>query len=172
MAEDLAVRRISRARLRERGGLRPGPDLGPAIALLLCLAAVGVAADQPGVAGAAKRRRRGCGNLATNSYENRREAAARLAKSGLSARDALLAGLQDPDLEVRRGCRRLLTGVLDADFCCRLAALAADTEGRQQHDIPCRPEASSSVRQEQTLESKPLRLAGKEKPLRRVRCNP
>jgi outer membrane protein assembly factor BamB/tetratricopeptide (TPR) repeat protein len=120
-------------------------------ALVLGSAAVGLAAEQPGVAAAAKTSPASAGKqspaettaealvrqLGDESYEKRRDAAARLAKSGLNAREALLAGLQDPDLEVRRGCRRLLAEVLEADFRRRLAALVADTEGRQPHDLPC-----------------------------------
>ena len=150
MAEVLVVRRMSRGVAGRARALRPGL-IGPVVALLvLGSAAVGLAAEQPRVAAAAKTSPASAGKqlpaettaalvrqLGDESYENRRDAAARLAKSGLNAREALLAGLQDPDLEVRRGCRRLLAEVLEADFRRRLEALVADTEGRQPHDLPC-----------------------------------
>ncbi len=75
--------------------------------------------------------------LGDPSYQKRCEAAARLTKCGLAARDPLRTGLQNPDLEIRRSCRRLLAGVLEDDFRSRLEALAADTEGKREHDIPC-----------------------------------
>jgi outer membrane protein assembly factor BamB len=75
--------------------------------------------------------------LAENTYEKRRDAAAQLAAQGLAAQKAIQAGLQDPDPEVRRSCRRLLVQVLEADFSRRLDELLADDGGKKEHDLPC-----------------------------------
>jgi len=75
--------------------------------------------------------------LGDPSYAKRCEAAARLAKCGMGARKPLLMGLENPDPEIRRSCRRLMADALEADFRSRLEALMADTEGKQEHDLPC-----------------------------------
>jgi outer membrane protein assembly factor BamB len=75
--------------------------------------------------------------LADNSYEKRHEAAVQLAAQGLAAQKAIQAGLRDPDVEVRRCCRRLLVQVLEADFSRRLDELLADNEGKKEHALPC-----------------------------------
>lgn len=77
--------------------------------------------------------------LGDESYDRRVEAARLLAGQQLHARQALLAGLGDGDLEIRRACRRLLAKVLEADFQRRLEALLADDSGTGKHDIPCWP---------------------------------
>lgn len=74
--------------------------------------------------------------LGDEAYEVRREASRQLAELGLEARATLEAGLKDPDPEVRRRCRWVLQDVLQADYHKRLEAFVADTEGRQQHDLP------------------------------------
>ena len=150
MAETLTVRKKSGA-VAGRAQTLLSTFFRHAVAtLVLGSAVVGAAADHPGVAGPGETALVPAGRqlpaetpanlvarLGDDSYESRREAAARLAKCGLNAREALLAGLRDPDLEVRRSCRRLLNEVLEADFRRRLEALVADAEGKQQHDVPC-----------------------------------
>lgn len=74
--------------------------------------------------------------LGDESYEVRQQAAEQLAKLGLPARQALEEGLHHADPEVRRRCRWILADVLEADYQRRLEAFVADTEGKQQHDIP------------------------------------
>ena len=74
--------------------------------------------------------------LDDDSYEARQQAAKQLADLGLKARDALVAGLDDPSAEVRRRCRWLLRDVLEADFRNRLQAFEADRQGNQDHDLP------------------------------------
>lgn len=74
--------------------------------------------------------------LGNESFQAREAATARLARMGLTAKDALLAGLADPDAEIRLRCRRVLETVLDLDFRDRIRRFAEDREGREQHDIP------------------------------------
>jgi hypothetical protein len=74
--------------------------------------------------------------LGDDSYDERCRAEKQLTELGLAARDALLAGLQHPDAEVRRGCRRVLADVMETDFQRRLQAFIDDPEGKQPHDLP------------------------------------
>jgi hypothetical protein len=70
------------------------------------------------------------------SFPVREQAQKQLFDLGLLAKDALLEGARDPDLEIRRRCRDLLPAILEADRQARLAAFVADKEGKKQHDLP------------------------------------
>jgi len=74
--------------------------------------------------------------LGDPSYEIRRRAAEMLRDLGLKARDALAAGLEHADPEVRRRCRWILEDVFEADFQRRLQAFVADKQGKGDHDLP------------------------------------
>jgi len=74
--------------------------------------------------------------LADESYVARQQAEQSLTDMGITARDALLAGLQLPDLEIRRGCQRVLAHVLELDYQQRLKAFVEDREGKQSHHLP------------------------------------
>ena len=74
--------------------------------------------------------------LGDDAYAARHQAADELAAVGLPARDALVAGLQSRDPEVRRRCRWILADVLEADFQRRLAAFVADREESPDHGLP------------------------------------
>ena len=74
--------------------------------------------------------------LGDEAYDERCRAEKQLTELGLAARDALLAGLQHPDAEIRRGCRRVLADVMETDFQRRLQAFIDDPEGKQTHDLP------------------------------------
>lgn len=74
--------------------------------------------------------------LGSESFQEREVAMLGLARLGVAAKPALLAGLDSPDAEVRQRCRRVLEVVLDLDFRERVRRFAADSEGRQQHDVP------------------------------------
>lgn len=74
--------------------------------------------------------------LADESFDVREQAALELKKLGLAARDALTAGAKSDEAEVRRRCRELLPAVLEADRQARIAALLADKDGKQDHDLP------------------------------------
>ncbi|MBX9789833.1 MAG: hypothetical protein K2Y37_13030 [Pirellulales bacterium] len=74
--------------------------------------------------------------LGDDSFEVRQRATLRLARIGLPAKAALLAGLQVDDPEVRMRCRRVLAIVLDLDLKSRIEAFAADRDGREDHDLP------------------------------------
>jgi outer membrane protein assembly factor BamB/tetratricopeptide (TPR) repeat protein len=75
--------------------------------------------------------------LGNPSYETRARASARLTQLGLKAQTVLTAALKDGDPEVRRRCRWIMAEVLEADNRRRLDAFLADTEGKQEHDLPC-----------------------------------
>ncbi|MGD9644784.1 MAG: hypothetical protein AB7U73_03670 [Pirellulales bacterium] len=74
--------------------------------------------------------------LGDDSFEVRQRATLRLARIGLPAKEALFAGLQSDDAEVRMRCRRVLAIVLDLDLKSRIDAFAADRDGREGHDLP------------------------------------
>ncbi|NQT40595.1 MAG: PQQ-binding-like beta-propeller repeat protein, partial [Planctomycetes bacterium] len=74
--------------------------------------------------------------LGDDAHTERHEAADRLTALGVDAQDALMAGLDHEDPEVRRRCRWILGDVLQADFERRLAAFLADKENRQDHNLP------------------------------------
>jgi hypothetical protein len=75
-------------------------------------------------------------HLGDHSFEAREQASRELFRLGLTAKQALLAGARDPDLEIRRRCRELLPSILEADRRARLDAFIADREGKQKHDLP------------------------------------
>src|SRR5271165_1606608 len=64
--------------------------------------------------------------LGDESYPVREEAGKQLLRLGVAARDALLNGVKNSDLEIRRRCRDLLPSILEADRKARLAAFVAD----------------------------------------------
>ncbi|NIO33472.1 MAG: hypothetical protein GTO26_00455 [Planctomycetales bacterium] len=63
--------------------------------------------------------------LGDPSFAVRQRTSRRLEELGLVAKPALVAGLQDPDAEVRHRVRRILVRVLELDFENRIAAFAA-----------------------------------------------
>ncbi len=75
-------------------------------------------------------------SLGSEDFKVREQASQRLIQIGLPARQALLQGVMDPDLEIRRRCRELLPAILEADRQARLSAFIADKEGKQKHDLP------------------------------------
>jgi hypothetical protein len=74
--------------------------------------------------------------LGDHSFASREQATRELFRLGLAAKEALLAGSRDPDLEIRRRCRDLLPTILEADHRARLEAFIADKDGKQKHDLP------------------------------------
>jgi hypothetical protein len=74
--------------------------------------------------------------LGDSDFRAREEASRELFAIGLAAKEALLEGAKDPDLEVRRRCRGLLPEILEADRQAKLAAFIADREGKLAHDLP------------------------------------
>jgi len=83
-----------------------------------------------------KRARELVRQLGSDAYQERESAGDRLQKMGLPALPALEAGLQDPDLEIRRRCEELLPEVLAIDLRNRIAGFLADKEGKGKHDVP------------------------------------
>jgi hypothetical protein len=74
--------------------------------------------------------------LGAPEFHLREQASRELFQIGLPAKQALLEGAKDPDLEVRRRCRELLPEIIEADRQAKLAAFIADVDGKQQHDLP------------------------------------
>jgi HEAT repeat protein len=74
--------------------------------------------------------------LGDSDFQARERASKELFQIGLPAKQALLEGSKDADLEVRRRCRDLLPEILEADRQTRLTAFIADKEGKQHHDLP------------------------------------
>lgn len=74
--------------------------------------------------------------LGSDDFSVREEASQRLLKIGLPAREALLAGTKNRDLEIRRRCRELMPAILEAHRQAKLAAFIADKDGKQKHDLP------------------------------------
>ncbi|MGE0608474.1 MAG: hypothetical protein AB7O62_15365 [Pirellulales bacterium] len=74
--------------------------------------------------------------LGSSSYRERELATSELSKLGLAAKSALLEGLRDPDAEIRLRCQRVLVDVMEQDYQARLAAFAADKEGKSDHQLP------------------------------------
>jgi hypothetical protein len=74
--------------------------------------------------------------LGSADFRAREEASRELFQIGVPAKQALLEGARDPDLEVRRRCRELLPEIREADRQARLEAFIADKEGKDRHDLP------------------------------------
>jgi hypothetical protein len=75
--------------------------------------------------------------LGSDSYREREEAQAELAKMGRLARPALLeAASGDPDPEVRFRCTRLLPKAGADDLKARLDTFLADTDNKFDHNLP------------------------------------
>jgi hypothetical protein len=74
--------------------------------------------------------------LGDDSFAAREQASRELKRLGLAARDVLLEGAKDSDLEVQRRCQILLPAILEADRQERLKAFIADKEGKHEHDLP------------------------------------
>jgi hypothetical protein len=74
--------------------------------------------------------------LGSTDFKVREQASRQLFRIGLPAKQPLLEGTSDPDLEVRRRCRELLPQILEADRQAKLAALLADKDGKIKHDLP------------------------------------
>jgi len=74
--------------------------------------------------------------LGDDVYTVRQTAADRLLEAGASARGPLLAVADGPDPEVRAAARRLVTLIDETEFHRRLAAFAADSDGRLGLTLP------------------------------------
>lgn len=74
--------------------------------------------------------------LGSTDFKVREQASHELFRIGLLAKQALLKGAGDSDLEVRRRCRDLLPRILEADRQAKLAAFLADKDGKLKHDLP------------------------------------
>lgn len=74
--------------------------------------------------------------LGSNDFKVREEATQQLLKIGLPARQALLEGTKDADLEIRRRCRELIPAILEEHRQAKLAAFIADKDGKQKYDLP------------------------------------
>jgi len=74
--------------------------------------------------------------LGSESFDQRRAAETQLRQTGLAAQSALMKGLSNDDLQIRRTCRRLLNDILESDYQMRLARFENDTQGLFEHDLP------------------------------------
>lgn len=75
--------------------------------------------------------------LGSDSYTQREQAQAELAKMGRLARTALQEALAaHPSPEVRQRCASLLPAAIEDDIKARLEVFLADTAGRYQHQLP------------------------------------
>lgn len=74
--------------------------------------------------------------LGSDDFKVREEASRQLLKIGLPAREALLEGMKDRDLEIRRRCRELMPAIAEAHRQAKLAAFIADKDGKHKHDLP------------------------------------
>lgn len=74
--------------------------------------------------------------LGDPTFRVREDAAVRLSRLGRESIPALRAGLNDPDLEVSRRCRRLLPLVGERDLQQRIDAFVADLAGHSTHQVP------------------------------------
>ena len=74
--------------------------------------------------------------LGDDVYTVRQRAADQLLDAGAAARGPLLSVAEGPDPEVRAAARRLVTLINESEFQRRLAAFAADTEGRLGLSLP------------------------------------
>jgi hypothetical protein len=122
-----------------QGFCRRGKLLGLmllALSLMACFqAAAAIAADTPTTADDPVARQL-VEQLGAPSFRVRERASRDLAKLGMSARDAMFAGLQSDDAEVRARCQQILSVVLEADYQARLLAFANDRDGLLQLDLP------------------------------------
>jgi len=69
-------------------------------------------------------------------FKVRQHAKESLMARGSDAKDALLAGLQSEDPQVRRSCRRILADVLESDYERRLQAFIANKDPQADHQLP------------------------------------
>jgi hypothetical protein len=74
--------------------------------------------------------------LAADAYSVRQSAAEQLLSAGVSARGPLLELVDSPEPETRAAARRLVALIDRAEFQQRLAAFAADTDGRLGLSLP------------------------------------
>jgi hypothetical protein len=74
--------------------------------------------------------------LGHESFPVRERASTDLIRLGRAAKPALLAGLGDTDLEVRRRCQFILPLALRRDLEARLAAFLADKDHKNDHGLP------------------------------------
>lgn len=74
--------------------------------------------------------------LASGKYRDRVRATRELERRGIAAKEALLAGAESRDAEVRQRCQKVLAVVLTRDFEARIRAFAADREGTSGHGLP------------------------------------
>jgi hypothetical protein len=74
--------------------------------------------------------------LGHEEFARRQQASRELEELGVAAKQALLAGLQSQDAEVRARCRRILGAVLDLDLQNRLAQFSKDAAGETQPPLP------------------------------------
>lgn len=74
--------------------------------------------------------------LGNKSYRTREKAAHELTRMGRDAYVAVAEGADDSDPEIRARCRKLLPAILDLEIKARLDAFLADTDGKQEHNLP------------------------------------
>lgn len=74
--------------------------------------------------------------LASDVYADREDATRKLRNLGRKALEALEAGADDPDPEVRLRCEILLPAAEADDFDTRLDTFLADKEAKFEHDLP------------------------------------
>ena len=74
--------------------------------------------------------------LAGDVYADREDATRKLRALGRKALEALEAGADDPDPEVRLRCELLLPAAEADDFDARLATFLADKQAKFDHDLP------------------------------------
>jgi hypothetical protein len=74
--------------------------------------------------------------LSHDAYTLRQSAAEKLLEAGASAREPLLALIDDPDPETRAAARRLVSLIDRSEFRRRLDAFASDVDGRKGFTLP------------------------------------
>lgn len=75
-------------------------------------------------------------SLGNSRYKVRKEAARQLVQMGRMAKRALIEGKKSSDPEIWNRCGLLLPQALELDLKARVEAFLADTDGKQQHDLP------------------------------------
>lgn len=135
---DLPDDDVDLAAFRRKHNMKQTATVSSCLAVLLMSALLSPPASAGGTANLPAQRRlvELVRRLGAEDYQVRERASRELFQIGLAAKEALLEGARDPDLEVRRRCRDLLPEILEADRQARLAAFIADKDGKETHDLP------------------------------------